>query len=87
MRTLAKAAIIRAIRTFFQTILGMWTAGMIITQVDWKTVLLASASAAVYSLLTSIVAGLPEVENGYPIEEDSEGVDDYEKDIEEGDAE
>ena len=62
MRTWAKAAAIRAVRTFFQTILGMWTAGMIITQIDWKTVLIASASAAVYSLLTSIVTGLPEVE-------------------------
>lgn len=60
-REFIRASVIRALKTFFQTILGLWTAGMLITQVDWQTVLLAAASAAVYSLLTSIVAGLPEV--------------------------
>lgn len=59
-----KASIIRAVKTFFQTILGMWTAGAVITQLDWKMILLASASASIYSLLTSIVGGLPEVSYG-----------------------
>ena len=58
-----KAALIRAAKTFLQTILGVWTAGRLITDLDWKAVLLASFSAAVYSLLTSIVAGLPEVDS------------------------
>lgn len=57
-----RASLIRAVKTFFQTILGLWTAGMLITQIDWKTTLLAAVSAAVYSLLTSIVTGLPEVQ-------------------------
>ena len=56
-----KAAGIRAIRTFIQVILAVWTAGQLITEVDWKFVLLSAASSAVYSLLTSILAGLPEV--------------------------
>lgn len=60
-----RSAIIRAVKTFFQTILGMWTAGAVITQMDWKTILLASVSASLYSLLTSIVGGLPEVSYGH----------------------
>lgn len=57
-----KAAFIRAAKTFLQVILAVWTAGQVITEVDWKFVLLSAASSAVYSLLTSILAGLPEVE-------------------------
>ena len=57
-----KAAGIRALRTFIQVILAVWTAGQLITEVDWKLVLLSAFSSAVYSLLTSILAGLPEVQ-------------------------
>lgn len=56
-----KAALIRAARTFLQVILAVWTAGQLITEVDWKFVLLSAFSSAVYSMLTSILAGLPEV--------------------------
>ena len=56
-----KAAGVRAIRTFLQVILAVWTAGQLITEVDWKFVILSAFSSAVYSLLTSILAGLPEV--------------------------
>lgn len=56
-----KAALIRALRTFIQVILAVWTAGQLITEVDWKFLLLSAFSSAVYSLLTSILAGLPEV--------------------------
>ena len=56
-----KAAGIRAFRTFLQVILAVWTAGQLITEVDWKFLLLSAFSSAVYSLLTSILAGLPEV--------------------------
>ena len=57
-----KAALIRTIRTFIQTILGVWTAGQLITEIDWKVTLLAATSAAVYAMLTAILAGLPEVD-------------------------
>lgn len=57
-----KSAFIRALRTFIQVILAVWTAGQLITEVDWKFLLLSAFSSAVYSLLTSILAGLPEVE-------------------------
>jgi hypothetical protein len=57
-----KAAGIRALRTFIQVILAVWTAGQLITEVDWKFLLLSAFSSAVYSMLTSILAGLPEVD-------------------------
>lgn len=57
-----KAASIRAARTFIQVVLAVWTAGQLITDVDWKFVILSAFSSAVYSLLTSILAGLPEVQ-------------------------
>ena len=57
-----KAAGIRALRTFIQVILAVWTAGQLITDVDWKFLLLSAFSSAVYSMLTSILAGLPEVD-------------------------
>ena len=61
-RAFWEAAGIRALRTFIQVILAVWTAGQLITDVDWKFVLLSAFSSAVYSLLTSILAGLPEVD-------------------------
>jgi len=57
-----KAAGVRAFRTFLQVILAVWTAGQLITEVDWKFLLLSAFSSAVYSMLTSILAGLPEVQ-------------------------
>lgn len=57
-----KAATIRTVRTFIQTILGVWTAGQLITEIDWKVTLLAAASASVYAFLTAVLAGLPEVD-------------------------
>ena len=57
-----KATAIRAFRTFLQVILATWTAGQIITELNWKVILMSAFSAAVYSVLTSIMTGLPEVE-------------------------
>lgn len=56
-----KATGIRALRTFLQVILATWTTGQMITEVNWKFVLLSAVSAAVYSVITSLVTGLPEV--------------------------
>lgn len=74
-----KAAGIRALRTFIQVILAVWTAGQLITEVDWKFLLLSAFSSAVYSLLTSILAGLPEVglqQTLYDLDNDPEEDDD-----------
>lgn len=58
-----RATAIRCVRTFITTVLGVFTAGTIITDIDWPTTLLAAASATVYILLLCIVAGLPEVDD------------------------
>ncbi len=59
----ARAAAIRAVRTFAQTAVGLIPAAVTIAQVDWKTVLGSAALAAVVSVATSL-AGLPEVKEG-----------------------
>lgn len=62
-----KAAGIRAIKTLAQTAVATIGTSYVISDVDWKIVLSASALAAVLSLLTS-VAGLPEVTDDETIE-------------------
>lgn len=76
-----KAAGIRAFRTFLQVILAVWTAGQLITEVDWKFLLMSAFSSAVYSLLTSILSGLPEVQLAdtlYSLDNEGEIDPDYE---------
>lgn len=53
-------AFIRAIRTFAQTALGFITIGMAFSEVDWMMVLSVSGVSMIYSILTSMVTGLPE---------------------------
>lgn len=57
-----KAAGVRAVRTLAQAAIGTIGASVLITEVDWRVVVSASALAAVLSLLTSL-AGLPEVDS------------------------
>lgn len=56
-----RAAGIRAVKTFAQTMIATIGTSAIIEVVDWKLVISASLLAAFLSILTSI-AGLPEVE-------------------------
>lgn len=62
MRNFAKCALIRALRTFAQTAAATVGTSALLNEVDWLAVLSASALAALLSLLTSVAAGLPEVE-------------------------
>lgn len=55
------AAGIRAIKTTAQTALGMITVGAAISEVNWKYALSVSLVSGIYSLLTSLATGLPEV--------------------------
>lgn len=59
----ARAAGVRAVKTFAQSAVAMIPAAATITAVDWKVVIGTAALAAVGSLLTS-VAGLPELNDG-----------------------
>lgn len=55
-----KAAGIRALKTFAQTMVGTIAVGAAFNEVDWLRALSVSGVACVLSLLTSL-AGLPEV--------------------------
>ena len=56
-----KAAGIRAIKTFAQSMLGGIAIGAAISEIQWQYVISVAVVAAILSMLTS-VAGLPEVE-------------------------
>lgn len=57
-----RAAGIRAIKTFAQTMIATIGTTAVIENVNWTVVISASLLAALLSILTSI-AGLPEVED------------------------
>ena len=70
-----KAALIRALRTFAQSMISMIAVGAAISEVAWLRSLSVSAVAALLSILTSIATGLPEAqieERKPPDEEDGE---------------
>lgn len=56
-----KAVAVRCVRTFLTTILGVWTAGTLVTEIDWKRTLIAAVSATGYIFMLCILNGLPEV--------------------------
>lgn len=55
-----KAAGIRALKTFSQTVVSMITVGQAVMEINWLNVLSVSTVAAIISIFTSL-AGLPEV--------------------------
>ena len=55
-----KAAAVRALKTFFQSVASLLTVGAALNEISWGYVASVSAVAAVYSIATSF-AGLPEV--------------------------
>lgn len=65
-----KAAGIRAIKTFAQSLIALIGAGVVspIHLIDWKYCLSVAATAAILSILTSL-AGLPEVDDYSEIDE------------------
>ncbi len=57
-----KYALIRALKTVFQTALSMLTVSVSVFDINWKGVLITSIIAGCYSILTSIATGIPEVD-------------------------
>ena len=60
LKAWAKAAAIRAVRTFALALAGGITVGAALHEISWGYLASVSAVAAIYSLVTSL-AGLPEV--------------------------
>ena len=60
-----KAAGIRALRTMCQTAIATIGTSVMLTDVNWQAVASASVLAGILSFLTSIVTGLPEVEEDH----------------------
>lgn len=60
MKEKMRLAIIRAIWTGCQTILGFYTVGMAITDIDWQLALSVTAAAVIFSIVKSIALGMPE---------------------------
>lgn len=54
----------RAIRTVAQTAIASIGTAAVLSDVNWIHVLSAAVLAGVVSILTSIVLGIPEVDNG-----------------------
>lgn len=83
MSEFVKATLIRAIRTICQTAVATIGTAMVLSDVDWRFVISASALSGLLSILTSIGTGLPEVESADELleeevdeEEEIEGYDD-----------
>lgn len=68
-----QAALIRAIKTVAQTVVGMVTVGAAFSEVNWGYIWSVAAVAGILSLLTSI-AGLPETTYDAEASIDEEGV-------------
>lgn len=58
----ALAALLRAVRTFAQTFAAAISVGALWNEVQWLHALSAAGVAFVYSILTSLATGLPEVQ-------------------------
>lgn len=62
MNNFIKCALIRAIKTICQTAVATIGTAFVISDVNWWMVISASLLAGILSVLTSVAAGLPEVE-------------------------
>lgn len=62
MNTFIKASLIRCIRTICQTAVAVIGTAFVLSDVNWLAVVSASLLAGILSILTSVAAGLPEVD-------------------------
>ena len=57
------AALIRAVRTFAQSMVSMIAVNAAFNEIDWIRALSVSGVAFILSILTSLATGLPEAED------------------------
>ena len=53
---------VRCARTFLTSVLSVWTAGTLVTQIDWPATLLIAGSNTALIFIMCVYAGLPEVD-------------------------
>lgn len=56
-----KATAIRCLRSFLSVILGAQSANLLITEIDWKSTLIAALTTTLWIFIACVLAGLPEV--------------------------
>lgn len=66
-----KAALVRALKTIAQVMIGMITVGAAIYEVDWLYIVSVAVVSGIVSILTSI-AGLPETSTDGTLQMDGE---------------
>lgn len=76
MTEFTKATMIRAIKTVCQTAVATIGTAVVLADVNWQMVVSASILAGILSVLTSIAAGLPEVELEEVLEDEEFGDED-----------
>ena len=57
-----KSAVVRAIKTFAQSMASLITIGAAMNEINWGYIASVSVVSAIYSIVTSL-AGIPEVES------------------------
>lgn len=78
-----RAVLMRALKTFGQTLLATGSIAGVTTiaeikAIDWPYVLVASLLAAVFSVVNNLVASIPEYEDQLPLDFEAELLDDIE---------
>lgn len=57
-----RCVLIRATKTFCQSLIAVIGVDMVVTEIDWKYSILTALTAFILSIITSIATGLPEVD-------------------------
>lgn len=87
MTEFTKATMIRAIKTVCQTAVATIGTAVVLSDVNWQMVVSASILSGILSVLTSIAAGLPEVELAEELEDEFEEFEDEDEGDESGEVE
>ena len=79
MKEFLKAALIRAIRTFAQSLVSVLTVAKVFHEVDWLMALSAAGMTTLVSILMSVATGLPEAPQANKPEDETDDFDEDEE--------